>query len=54
MSKELAGVRADNKYSYRKLESIATNVRQALKLTPDQATHDYVRLKTDPDPLRAC
>jgi len=30
MSKELAGVRADNKYSYSKLEPIAAYVRQQL------------------------
>jgi Zn-dependent peptidase ImmA (M78 family) len=46
MSKELAGVRADNKYSYRKLESITANVRQELKFTPDQAI-DSLRLFED-------
>lgn len=46
MSKELAGVRADNKYSYRKLESIAAYVRQQLKFTRDQAI-DSLRLFED-------
>ncbi len=46
MSKELAGVRADNKYSYRKLESIAAYARQELKFTPDQAI-DSLRLFED-------
>lgn len=37
MNKELAGVRADRKYSYSKLEALATYVREQLKLPPDQA-----------------
>lgn len=37
MSKALTGVRADNKYSYRKLESHAASVRQQLNFRPDEA-----------------
>jgi Zn-dependent peptidase ImmA (M78 family) len=46
VSKELSGVRADNKYSYRKLETIAAYVRQELKFAPDQAI-DPLRLFED-------
>lgn len=36
-NKALSGVRADQKYSYRKLESIAAYVREQLRFSPDQA-----------------
>jgi hypothetical protein len=37
MSKPLLGVRADQKYSYSKLESVAAYAREQLKVAPDQA-----------------
>lgn len=43
LSKGLTGVRADNKYSYRNLESFASYVRQQLKFAPDAAI-DSLRL----------
>jgi Zn-dependent peptidase ImmA (M78 family) len=46
MSKPLSGVCADQKYSYRKLESIAAHVREQLNFTDDQAI-DPLRLFED-------
>jgi Zn-dependent peptidase ImmA (M78 family) len=46
MSKGLSGVRADNKYSYRKLEAFAAYVREELKFAPGQAI-DPLRLFED-------
>jgi Zn-dependent peptidase ImmA (M78 family) len=37
MSKSLSGVRADQKYSYGRLESIAAYVRKQLEFSPDQS-----------------
>ena len=46
MSKGLSGVRADNKYSYRKLEAFAAYVRKELKFDAGQAI-DPLRLFED-------
>jgi hypothetical protein len=46
MSKPLTGVRADQRYSYRKLESIAEHAREQLKFAPDEAI-DPLRLFED-------
>lgn len=46
MSKTLTGVRADNKYSYSKLENWASYVRQQLDFDPDAAL-DPLRLFED-------
>ncbi len=46
MSKALTGVRADNKYSYSKLESWASYVRQQLDFAPNAAV-DPLRLFED-------
>ena len=46
MTKVLAGVRADNKYSYKKLEGFASYVRQQLKFAADVAI-DPLRLFED-------
>lgn len=46
MSKALTGVRADNKYSYRILETHASYVREQLKFAPDAAI-DPLRLFED-------
>ena len=46
MSKPLSGVRADQKYSYCKLESVAAYVREQLKFEPGQAI-DPLRLFED-------
>jgi Zn-dependent peptidase ImmA (M78 family) len=46
MSKGLSGVRADKKYSYRKLETFAAYVREQLKFAPGQAI-DPLRLFED-------
>jgi Zn-dependent peptidase ImmA (M78 family) len=45
-SKELSGVRADRKYSYRALEQFAAHVREVLKYDPDDAI-DALRLFED-------
>jgi hypothetical protein len=46
MSKSLSGVRADQKYSYSKLESVAAYARKQLRFEPDQAI-DPLRLFED-------
>ncbi len=51
MSKRLVGVRADHPYSYRKLETTATHVRQQLNIPPHEAV-DPLRLFEGLDDIR--
>ena len=41
MTRERSGVRADRGYSYRKIERIATNVRERLKCSPEVAINVF-------------